>query len=93
MGRPDEAERRLEDAIALCQRMGERPFKAFYRFQLAALLLERGTEGNRDRALDLLGRSLEAARELGMRALVERALGLRLESHGLAGLDVTTSID
>ncbi|MGI8462598.1 MAG: adenylate/guanylate cyclase domain-containing protein, partial [Solirubrobacterales bacterium] len=93
MGRTDEAERRLEDALAMCARMGERPFKAFYRFQLAGLLLERGEGSDRERALDLLRRSLDTARELGMVVLVERALGARLEAQGLAGVDVTTSID
>ena len=93
MGRADEAEERYETAIAMCERMGEKPFKAFYRYELAALLLERGAEDDRARALDLLGLSIDTARELGMPVIVERALGLRLEAQGLAGLDVTTSID
>ncbi|HEX6116038.1 MAG TPA: AAA family ATPase [Solirubrobacterales bacterium] len=93
MGRGDEAERRYETAIALCERMGERPFKAFYRYELAGLLLERGGEEDRARALDLLGRVIDTARDIGMPIVVERALGLRLEAQGLAGVDVTTSID
>ena len=82
MGRSDEAERRLEDAIALCRRMGERPFKAIYGHELAALLLERGADGDRERALELLGRALDTARELGMGSLVESALGLRARVAG-----------
>ena len=93
MGRADEAEERYETAIAMCARMGERPFKAFYRYELAALLLERGGERTGTRALDLLGRAIDTAREIGMPVVVERALGLRLEAQGLAGVDVTTSID
>jgi class 3 adenylate cyclase len=93
MGRWEEAEARLGGAIELCERMGERPFKAFYRYELAGLLLERGGEGDRDRALDLLGRAIDTGRELGMPTLVRRALGARLEAQGLAGLDVTSSID
>ena len=92
-GRPAEAEARLETAIDHCARMGERPFKATYRYELAGLLLDRGGEGDRERALDLLGRAIDTAREVGMPVLVERALGLRLAAQGLADVDVTTSID
>ncbi len=93
MGRPEEAQARFEGAIEMCERMGERPFKAVYRYELARLRLERGGAEERERALDLLGRVLDTGRELGMPSLVRRALERRLEAQGLAGLDVTTSID
>jgi predicted ATPase len=91
--RADEAVRHLEEGLELATRMGDRPFAAEARHYLAAALLERGASGDRERALDLLGRCLETAHEMGMRLLVERALTLRLEAQGLAAVDVTTSID
>ena len=93
LGRLDEAEGHFEDALAMCARTGERPVAARLRWELAELLLERSGDGDRDRALELLGRALDTARDLGMRGLVERALAARLEAQGLAGVDVTTSID
>ncbi len=93
MSRIDDAVRHLEDSLELTGRMGDRPFNAETRFHLAAALLERGAEGDRERALDLLGECLASAQEMGMRRLVERALALRLEAQGLAAVDVTTSID
>jgi class 3 adenylate cyclase len=92
-GRLDDAERHYEDALAICGRTGERPIAARSRWELAEVLLERGGDGDRERALELLARTLDVARDLGMRSLVERALATRLEAQGLAGVDVTTSID
>ncbi len=93
LGRLEEAERHFSEALTICGRTGERPVAARLRWELAELLLERGGDGDRQRALELLGRALDAARDLGMRGLVERALATRLEAQGLAGVDVTTSID
>ena len=89
-GRNDAAEGHFADALALSERMGDRPFAARTRFELATLLLECG---DRDRALTLLTEALEAAQELGMVGLVQLALAARLEAQGLASLDVSTSID
>ena len=36
---------------------------------------------------------LGTAREMGARWIADRAMGDRLEAQGLAGVDVTTSID
>ncbi|HYU60265.1 MAG TPA: adenylate/guanylate cyclase domain-containing protein, partial [Solirubrobacterales bacterium] len=63
------------------------------RFHLAAALLARGAAGDRERAVELLGRTLDTAQELGMRKLVERAIALRLEAQGITTLDVHASID
>jgi class 3 adenylate cyclase/tetratricopeptide (TPR) repeat protein len=93
LGRLDDAVRHYEDALGFCARTGERPFTARLRWELAELLLERGAEGDRERALELLTLSLDTARELGMRSLVEHALATRLEVQGLRDIDVTTSID
>jgi predicted ATPase/class 3 adenylate cyclase len=93
MSRTGDAIRHYDDTVQLATRMGDRPFLAQARHGLAAALLARGAAGDRERALDLLGRVLQTAQELGMRTLVEEALALRLDAQGLSGVDVRTSID
>jgi class 3 adenylate cyclase len=77
----------------MTEQMGDRLYLSLTRVDLARILLSHGRSGDRDRALELLAEALGTARELGARALVERGLALRLEAQGLAGVDVTTSID
>jgi hypothetical protein len=67
LGDPDEAERRLRDAVALCERMDARAFLAIARVDLATLLLP-SAEGR-----TLLAEARAAAEELGMPGLGERA--------------------
>jgi class 3 adenylate cyclase len=93
MDRVADAVRHFEGAVDLATRMGDRPFLAQCRFGLAAALLARDASGDRQRALELLGRVLEVAQELGMRPTIEEALAMRLEAQGLAAVDVKTSID
>jgi class 3 adenylate cyclase len=92
-GRADEAEGHYGGALEMTSRMGDRPFGARVRFELARLLLERDRTGDRDRALDLLREAVETAQEIGMEGLVREALAARLEAQGLGALDVSTSID
>jgi class 3 adenylate cyclase len=93
MGRWNDAERHFETAAQFSRRMGDRPYAAMIRLDHAGVLLARDRGGDRDRALDLVSRCLDEAQELGMRAIVDRALALKLEAQGLAEVDVTTSID
>jgi len=93
MSRPDDAVRHLEQGVDLATRMGDRPFGAEASHYLAEALLRRAEPGDRERALEGLGRCLDTAQEMGMRKLVERALALRLDAQGLSAVDVTTSID
>lgn len=93
MGRAADAVEHLEQALGMATRMGDRPFAAEAMLSLAAALLDRGEAGDRARALQLLGRCLEAGQEMGMRVVIERALALRLGAQGLSAIDVTTSID
>jgi DNA-binding SARP family transcriptional activator len=67
LGRPDEAQQRLRDAIALCERMNARAFLAMTRADLGTLLLP-SAEGRR-----LLDQARTAADELGMPGLTKRA--------------------
>jgi class 3 adenylate cyclase len=92
-GRLDDAERHFTDGLAMSVRMGDRPFTARTRFELARMLLARDAEGDRERALDLLAAALDSAQEIGMAGLVHEALAARLEAQGLSSLDVSTSID
>ncbi|MDX6583212.1 MAG: eukaryotic-like serine/threonine-protein kinase [Solirubrobacterales bacterium] len=93
-GRLDDAERHFTDALAMSERMGDRPFSAQARLGLAQMLLARGgADGDRQRALDLLAKALESAQEIGMHRLLNEALAARLEAQGLSSLDATTSID
>ncbi|MSO42414.1 MAG: adenylate/guanylate cyclase domain-containing protein [Solirubrobacterales bacterium] len=73
--------------------MGDRPYRASTRVELAETLLARGSGPDRERALELLSQALGSAREMGTRGIADRALALRLEAQGLTGVDVTTSID
>jgi class 3 adenylate cyclase len=93
MGRLDQTDAHLTDAIEICRRIGDRPSLAICQVDLAEALLARGRRGDRERALDLLAEAIPPAREMGARYIVDRALALRLESQGLTGVDVTTSID
>jgi predicted ATPase len=93
LGRYADAQRHFEGALELCARMGERPFAARTRYELAMLYLERGAAGDSERAMELLGACLDEAHELGMRRLIEQALAVRLEAQGISSLDTTTSID
>jgi tetratricopeptide (TPR) repeat protein len=65
--RRSQAERRLREAIALCERMDARAFLAMARLDLGALL-HPSIEGRR-----LLDQALTAADELGMTSLAKRA--------------------
>jgi DNA-binding CsgD family transcriptional regulator len=73
MGRWSEAQQHFEEALAMNGRIGARAPRAHTQHDYAAMLLARGEAGDRERAADLLGASLENAREIGMRALEERA--------------------
>ncbi len=92
-GRTDDAIRHFQGAIELSTRMGDRPYLALGRANLADALLKRDSPGDRERALELLGETLSSAREIGARFVADQALASRLEAQGLAGVDVTTSID
>jgi class 3 adenylate cyclase len=91
--RTDRAIGHLEDAVEVAAGMGDRPGIAIGRTDLAQVLLDRDGRGDRERALELVDEAIPLARDMGARAVTERALALRLEAQGLAGIDVTTSID
>ncbi|MGA8804736.1 MAG: adenylate/guanylate cyclase domain-containing protein, partial [Solirubrobacterales bacterium] len=93
MGRLDDAERHLGNAVEIATRMGDRPGMALCGFAFAELLLARDEANDRELALEMLSTVLSTAREMGARWIVDRALRDRLDAQGLTGVDVTTSID
>jgi class 3 adenylate cyclase len=93
MGRLDDAERHLGNAVEIATRMNDRPAMALCGLALAEVLLERDRDNDRELAIELLSTVLGTAREMEARWIADKALGDRLEAQGLAGVDVTTSID
>jgi hypothetical protein len=72
LGRWDEAERHLRDALALHARMRARPLVAFAQHEYGALLLLRDGPEDRERGRALVEAALATARELGMSSLREK---------------------
>ncbi|HKJ35613.1 MAG TPA: AAA family ATPase, partial [Solirubrobacterales bacterium] len=93
IGDHDRAVGHLREAVAICERVGDRPFRAETRAHLGRVLLSRDEQGDREDAFDQLSLALDDAQELGMRKVVERAVRLRLEAQGVAGVDANASID
>ena len=73
LGRHEDATRHFEAAIDMNTRMGARSHLAHAQHELAEMLLDRGQEGDRDRASGLLSEALETARDIGMAGLEAKA--------------------
>ena len=76
-GQLDEAMAHFDDALAFCRRGGYRPELAWTCCDYADALRERGSDGDRAKAISLLDESLAISSELGMRPLMERVLSRR----------------
>lgn len=87
MGSWNVAEEHFERAMQMNEAMGARPGAAHVRHDLARMLLTRAAPGDRDRAVDLLGEALEAARKAGMTVLATRCEGV-LAAQGVETPDV-----
>jgi class 3 adenylate cyclase/tetratricopeptide (TPR) repeat protein len=72
IGRWDDAERHLRDAIDENESMGAHPFVALAMHDYATMLLKRAGAGDPERAQDLLDRALAIARDVGMAGLEAR---------------------
>jgi hypothetical protein len=73
LARWDQAVGHFQDAIAVGQRLGARPSVARGRCEFGRALLARGRPADRPQAEQLLRQATDAAGELGMQALAERA--------------------
>ncbi|HLA18523.1 MAG TPA: adenylate/guanylate cyclase domain-containing protein, partial [Dehalococcoidia bacterium] len=93
MERWGEAKQHFEDALEMHARMGARPWVAYTQHQYANMLLARDAPGDREKALELVTEALDAAQEMGMKALVEKALALKLRAQGVDLTSPRTSID
>jgi class 3 adenylate cyclase len=94
LGRADDAVRHHETALAMLDAFGARPWVARSGYDLARALLARDADGDRARALSLVNDALDAAHEIGMPALVEEALAVKLDLQGIgSGSSPDASID
>jgi eukaryotic-like serine/threonine-protein kinase len=90
-GDQDAALKHLKDAVAFCRDAGYKPEQATASRDLARLLTESGSDTAR--AFELYGQSVELARELGMRPLVESAMRGRMKAQGIEDVSLRTSIE
>jgi class 3 adenylate cyclase len=93
MERWEDADKHFEDALEMNTRMGARPWVADTQHDYASMLLARDGPGGREKALELLAQALDTAQELGMKALVQKALALKLQAQGIDTSSPHTSID
>lgn len=79
VARHQAAERHFEDAVAMNERTGGRPWAAQAQCDFARMLLARGADGDRQRATELLAACRQTARELESNGLLSKALALEVE--------------
>jgi class 3 adenylate cyclase len=89
----DDAERHFQDAIEMNARMNAGRFAGWTFHQYADMLLRRDGPGDREKALSLLSQALDVAERLGLTALLERSLAMKLKAQGVDLSDIGTSID
>jgi DNA-binding SARP family transcriptional activator len=88
MHRWDDAARHFEDAIAMNERIGARPWLAHAKHDLAATLLAGGRPEDTERAQLLLSQALSSYRELGMQTYAARASTLTLDAGRVGHADI-----
>ena len=93
MGRWEDAEHHFQYAMDVHAEMGAPYWLAWTHYEYADMLLRRDAPGDREKALSLISRALEAGQAIGMKALTERALALKLRTQGISSTDIHTSID
>jgi hypothetical protein len=77
LGRSELADPAFEEALAMCERTGWRPWEAWTRHDHARYLLRAGRPADAQTATQELSRALRMAEELGMRVLLERCRSLQ----------------
>jgi tetratricopeptide (TPR) repeat protein len=92
MGRLDEAAQHFEDALEVTTRLGARFWAAHTELAYADLLSERAASGDGERALDLVNRALDMARETNTPYILKRALALKLRLQGIDASEQQHSI-
>lgn len=92
MGHYDEAVAHFETALERLDRLRFGVLGAQLRLDFARTLLSRAASGDPGRALDLARKALDLAEELGMAAVVEEAVALKLELQGAETSGVKDSV-
>jgi hypothetical protein len=85
LGRIDDAQRHLGDAVLANERLGAWPWAAHARVDLAAAILDTGAADARDRASRLLDAASDVADQLGMTALRARVGAVRVRHAEVLG--------
>jgi class 3 adenylate cyclase len=93
MSRFEEAESHYLEAIDMNERIGARPYLGNARVRYAEMLLARDRPSDRHKALAQVDQALPIFQELGMKALLERALALKLKAQGIDIASPQTSIE
>jgi class 3 adenylate cyclase len=92
LGRYEDAERHLRDALRWAKQAGVRPIRVRALIELARMYVERGAPGDAGRALEHVNEALPVAREFGMGNKIEQGLTLKLEIQGADTGDASRSI-
>jgi class 3 adenylate cyclase/tetratricopeptide (TPR) repeat protein len=92
LGRWDEGAAHFEDALEVTAAIGSRFWLADTEWAYAQLLRERDRLGDRERAIELTNRALDAGRRYQMDYIVNKALPLKLELQGLYSDEIQGSI-
>jgi class 3 adenylate cyclase len=93
MGELDRAQAHFETALGFNLRMGARPWVARTRYHYAAMLVERGNPGDREKAIELAALAQSGAESVGMKALAEQIRELRgIDLRAEAAPDGTVTI-
>jgi class 3 adenylate cyclase len=74
-------------------RIGAGRFLGWTYFQYADMLVRRDRPGDREKALSLLPKALDIAERLGLTAVLERSIALKLKAQGVDLSGIDTSID
>ena len=93
LSRYERAEEHFRTALRMNESIGARPFVAETQIAWAELIAERDGLAAERRATELADAGLDAARDIGMAGLVERAFALKMRFQGIDPDDVSTSID
>ncbi len=92
MCRYEDASRHFEEALAMSSEMGARPWLARTQESYAATLLSGGRRDDRTKALELAAQALATARELGMKAVEEKAEALTEKARGVSAATERPSV-
>jgi DNA-binding SARP family transcriptional activator/tetratricopeptide (TPR) repeat protein len=83
LSRFEDAARHFEQALAMNAQIRSPLWVAHTRYDYAHMLLARGQPGDNGKALELLEQALAAARELGLKALADKARPLKLMAEAV----------